>query len=70
MASTTWDTSKLGRWAVCSAGKLGRITGWQYPGVWIGVGLDGRPWQSTAPRFIAPNEIESLISTVGSPTVH
>jgi len=45
----------VGRWAVCSKGILGRITGRKtlpWGESWVGVTLTGAPWASRAPVVI------------------
>lgn len=55
----------LGRWAVCKGGRIGKVTGQRKIAkgggvLWTGTGLDGKPWQSLAPRFICPQDTAML----------
>ncbi len=51
----------IGRFAVCTAGRIGRVTKIERTTdarrLYVGVGLDGSPWQSTQPRFIADADV-------------
>lgn len=49
------ETVLIGRWAVCSKGRIGRIIRRKQleQGLsWVGVGLDGNPWASPNPQVI------------------
>ena len=54
--------SKLGRWAVCGNGKLGKITGWTNGWYfhWLGTDLFGNNWSSQDPTFLSLKQSEAL----------
>jgi hypothetical protein len=56
----------VGKWAVCSIGRLGRIEGrkqldWGLS--WVGTGLDGRPWASRNPRVLCDVDAEIVAAS-------
>jgi hypothetical protein len=60
----------MGRWAVCSQGRIGCIEGrellaWGLS--WVGIGLDGKPWSSRVPRLLA-NDDAALIASIARQT--
>lgn len=67
----------VGRFAVCSHGYIGRITGraWVTYGdgfsnwAWVGVSMHGKPWSSTRPRFLQPADEAVLRQAFGERTM-
>jgi len=63
------QTDLVGRWAVCGAGRIGRIEGrkelaWGVS--WVGTGLDGRPWASRNPRLVCEEEASAITALAES----
>lgn len=59
------EESLVGRWAVCSQGRVGKIEDrkvLEWGPSWVGVGLDGRPWASRQPMVIAESDAILLAS--------
>ena len=57
----------IGRLAVCSQGRIGRITGrkelpWGLS--WVGDGIDGKPWASREPRLLDESQ-ERFVAETG-----
>jgi len=55
--------NQIGRWAVCGAGKVGRIDRIdQTPTgpLWSGVSIEGTPWQSKTPALLQYSQGNAL----------
>ena len=51
--------SLVGRWAVCSIGRLGKIEGRKtldWGESWVGTGINGKPWASRAPLVLSEGD--------------
>jgi len=53
------EESLIGRWAVCSIGRLGKIEDrkelpWGLS--WVGTGIDGQEWASRNPRVLCDSD--------------
>lgn len=57
--------NKIGRLAVCGAGRIGRIEGLGRRG-YFGTGIDGTPWVSRTPRMIKASQ-EGFLNLVRIP---
>lgn len=51
--------NKIGRYAVCGAGRIGKIEKVSRLG-FAGTGLDGKPWVSRTPRMIRASQVQYL----------
>lgn len=50
----------IGRWGVCSQGRIGHIEGKEilpWGESWVGTGLDGTPWASRNPTVICEKDV-------------
>jgi len=59
----------IGKWAVCGAGRIGRIESrkqlaWGL--AWVGTGIDGHPWSSRDPRVICDGDAAALAESLGT----
>ena len=66
------EQNLVGRWAVCSKGRIGRIEGRQvltWGLSWVGKGLDGRPWASQEPVLIAESDAGRLEEATSARTM-
>jgi hypothetical protein len=48
-----------GKYAICAKGRIGLIAE-KVSGVWIGQGIDGKPWTSSHPLPLLPEQLEIL----------
>lgn len=47
---------RIGRYAVCDRGVIGKVTRYWGGGIWFGRDLEGRRWQTSKPRWLHPAE--------------
>ena len=64
------DESLIGKWAMCSIGRLGKIEGrrtLEWGESWVGTGLDGTPWASRNPKVLCDTDAAQIEKLRGKP---